>query len=322
MRISLVLFSFLISFQAYSCTNAMNSFEVECKAQDRYQKLNDDFKKYSISVTNLKGFIIPRAVGELEYYSNKNDFLNHPETTLFKNKYWLTWISGQNFINSLNPITIDLKDVLKLHKTLFANRSSETGSELGKLRTNSGETNPKLALSCDDQILNDKVINLLANYDLTSLESYSLLSLKNTKKCDIENYSSGVLIYYKGASVTMELGRWIAELNDTLARYENDEAESSISPYRYLSDMRRWFLALRPFTYGNEEVVNALIDFSIKRLHLPPLLPSDSANPIFLTAEENRAESLKKLTETLAFFEGCLFETKTQPISPECSPLK
>lgn len=322
MRISMVLLTFLGCFQAFGCTEAMKLFDLECKAQDRYQKLVTDFKAYSINVTDLKGFKIPKAIGKLPYYSAKNELLNHTDLTLPQNKQWQVWNNGQKFINNLSPIYLEYGDVLKLHKTLFAGRTFfSVGSDLGKLRTNNGVTNPKLTLSCNDKILNDKLLDVLLDYDLKSIEGYPLLTLENITECDDTNFSSADLLYYKGASVKMELTRWLAELNDMMSRYEKNNADDALNPYSYLADMRRWFLAISPFSSGNEEVVNAIIDYSAKRLSLPPLSLNDSSITVFMTVEENRQNSIKKIQESLSFFEGCLFETKMKLISSECSPL-
>jgi len=298
---------------------------MECKAQDRYQKLFNEFSKdYSIKMTNLKGFKIPRSVNLASYYSSKNDFLNNSEATLSQNKDWQVWNNGQNFINELSPVYLEFATITKLHKNLFSTKSFLNGTgDFGKLRTNNRETNPKTVLSCADKVLDDNIFNLLADYDLKSNEGYPLLRLENINVCDDdENISSADLYFYKGASVKTELVRWLNDLNDMLSRYESATAPLDISPYNYLSDMRRWFLAIRPFNMGNEEVAAALTDYAINRLELSPIAYSDSISPVYLTVPENREITANKVQESLNFFEGCLFETKTNLVSPECSSLK
>lgn len=300
----------------------MKPYNFECKSQDRFRSLTTEFKTYSITMSDLKGFKIPKAIGNLSYFSAKNDFLNHSEV-LSQNKEWQIWNNGQKFINNLSPVYLEFSDILKLHKNLFASKSFiDFGSDAGKLRTNNGETNPKVSMKCSDRVLNEKLFNTLIDYDLKSDEGYPLLSLKNINECEDKKYSSADLYFYKGASMKIELTRWMVDLNDMIARYENGNAPTDFSPYNYLSDMRRWFLAIKPFNSGNEQVIDTLIDYSSKRLQLPPLPFNDPTNPIFLTVTENRNSTIKKLQETLNFFEGCLFETKTKLISSECSSLK
>lgn len=106
-----------------------------------------------------------------------------------------------------------------------------------------------------------------------------------------------------------------------MSRYENLTAPQEFSPYSYLSDMRRWFLAIKPFNLGNEEVVAALLDYAAKRLNLPPLSLGELSAPLYLSVAENREESLEKIQATLNFFEGCLFENKMKAISSECTSL-
>lgn len=273
-------------------------------------------------MSELKGFKIPKAIGKRSYYSAKNDLLNHSETTLPKIRDWQVWNNGQKFINDLNPIYLEYTDITKLHKNLFAGKSFfNTNLELGKLRTSNGETNPKLTLSCSDQILDDKNFKLLADFDLKSAEGYPLLTLKNIAGCDDKNFNSADLYFYKGASVKTELVRWLTDVNDMISRYENGTAPGDFGPYDYLSDMRRWFLAIKPFNIGNEEVVAALLDYTAKRLQLPPLSLGDQTSPIYLSVPENREETIKKIQETLNFFEGCLFENKMKVLSSECMPL-
>jgi len=301
----------------------LKPFNIECKNQDRYQKLSDEFNKYSISINELKGYKIPKAIGLINFYANKNDLLNHTNKTLAATKQWLIWNNGQKYINMMSSVSIEMIDILKLHKALFATSFfQDIGSELGKLRTNSGQTNPKIFFNCDDKILNDQIFEVLKNYDLKNQEGYPYLTIENIAECDNKNYSSGELKYFKGSSVKIELKRWLIDLNDMMARYENLNADQEISPLNYLSDMKRWFLAIRPFNQGNDEVVDALMDYAFKRLHLPALQGYTTLPIIYLSAANNRAETFKKLQEQITFFEGCLFEVKTKLISSECSSIK
>jgi hypothetical protein len=324
MRIlSTALFISLGCFQAFGCSEIIKSYELECKSQDRFQSLATEFKTFSISITDLKGFKIPKALGKIGYFSAKNDLLNHSELTLAKNKDWLSWNNGQKFMTKLSPIYLEFNDILKLHKTLFGSRNIfDQSSDAGKIRTNSGETNPKLSMNCSEKLLNDKTYKTLSDYDLTSAEGYPLLILENINSCEDKKFNSADLYFYKGASVKTELTRWMVDLNDMIARYETGNAPTNISPYNYFSDMRRWFLAIKPFSTGNEQVVDALIDYSARRLQLPSLPLNDSVNSIFLSVAENRNNSVKQLQDSLSFFEGCLFETKMKLISPECQVLK
>lgn len=316
-------FLFLLSSaNAFACSEAMKPYTDECKSQDRYLKLNNEFSNLSININELKGYKIPKAVGKANYFSLKNDYLNHSDIALSKNKDWQIWNNGQKFINALSPIFLEIGDVTKLHKTLFSERKLFNNSvELGKLRTNNGETNPKISLTCLDKILDDKIFLTLINYDLKSAEGYPLLTLENFSPCDDKNFSSADLHFYKGASVRVELNRWITDVNDMIARYENQTLVET-APYNYLADMRRWFLAIRPFNSGNEEVVAALLDYIARRLELPPVSLGDITAPIYLSTNENRDGTVKKIKDTLSFFEGCLYETKTNSISSECTPLK
>ena len=317
------LFIALFCLNAFACTDAMKAYEYECKIQDRYLSLSNQFNTLAINMTDLKGFKIPRALGKLSYFSAKNDLLNHSEVTLSQNHDWQNWNNGQKFINNLNPIFLGLNDILKLHKNLFSGKNFlDVGSDIGKIRTNNGETNPKVNLNCKDKILNQNLFNMIADYDLKSVEGYPLLSLDNIVACNDSVTLSADLYFYKGASIKIELNRWLVDLNDMLSRYEKGEMSFDVSPVNYLSDMRRWFLAIRPFSAGNEQVIDALIDYSSKRIRLPSLPLNDSIFPIYLSVSENRASTIKKLDETLKFFEGCLFEHKMKLISPECSVLK
>ncbi|MBC7539171.1 MAG: hypothetical protein H7281_10145 [Bacteriovorax sp.] len=323
MRIILLFFISLGCNNAFACSDAMKPFTFECKAQDRFELLSTGFKTYSTNMSDLKGFKIPKAIGKSSYYFAKNDLLNHSEFTLSRNLDWLVWNNGQKFINNLSSVYIEFKDILKLHNALFASKGLIiVGPEAGKLRSDSGETNPKVSMSCSDKVLNGKLFNTLFDYDLQSVEDFPLLTLENIILCKDTNYYSADLYFYKGASIKIEITRWMQDINDMLARYENGNAQTDLSPYNYFSDMRRWFLAIKPFNAGNEQVVDALLDYSTKRLQLPPLELNDLVTPIYLTVRENRDATVNKLKETLDFFEGCLFETKTKLISSECSAIK
>jgi hypothetical protein len=323
MRIILLFFILLVCNNAFACSDAMKLFNFECKLQDRFELLSTEFNTYSTTITDLKGFKIPKAIGKISYFSAKNDFLNHSELTLSHNFVWQIWNNGQKFINNLSSVYIEFKDILKLHNALFASKGLIiVGPEAGKLRSDSGETNPKISMSCNDKVLNEKLFNTLFAYDLQSVEDFPLLTLENIILCKDTNYYSADLYFYKGASIKIEITSWMLDLNDMLARYENGTAPNDLSPYNYFSDMRRRFLAIKPFNAGNEQVVDALLDYSTKRLQLPPMELNDFVTPIYLTVTENRNATVIKLKETLDFFEGCLFETKTKLISSECSAVK
>jgi hypothetical protein len=118
------------------------------------------------------------------------------------------------------------------------------------------------------------------------------------------------------------MNRWLTDFNDMLSRFETQNAPAELSPYFYLADMSRWFLALQPFSSGNAEVIQALMDYATTRLELPALTTIELDSSPFTTVSENRNNTLDKLKENLTFLEGCLFETKTKPISLECSVLK
>jgi hypothetical protein len=176
--------------------------------------------------------------------------------------------------------------------------------------------------SCGDQFLDDDRVNLINDYDLTSVEGHPLLSLENLKSCKDRNYSSGILYFYKGASIKIELVRWLTDFNDHITRFENDEAYRNSTPYTYLADMHRWFLALSPFNSGNSEIADALISYAFKRLGLPSLVINDSLSPIFESANENREKVAMKLQEALAYLDKCLMESKRKSPSAECTTLK
>lgn len=322
MRFLLPTFILFGSLNAFACSDALKPYEFECKSQDRFLLLANDFKSYSINITDLKGFKIPKALGKLSYFSSKNDLLNNSASTLAESNEWQSWNNGQNFIESLNSIYIDLNDIQKLHKTLFATKGFfNRNPDAGKMRIQSPETNPKISFSCADNVLNEELLENLLDFDLKSAEGYPLLSVKNISNCVDGKHKSADLFFYKGASMKVELNRWVVDLSDMLNRYENASAPLELSPYKYLADMRRWFLAIRPFESGNEQVVNALMDYSARRLQLAPI-PTGEASSIFLTVDQNRDASLNRINEQLTFFEGCLFETKVKLISSECRPLK
>ncbi|MFA6236395.1 MAG: hypothetical protein WC635_03625 [Bacteriovorax sp.] len=322
MRILLPLILLISCANVFACSEVLKLYPEECEIQNRYQKLLGEFSVYSINITDLKGFKIPKAIGKVSYFRAKNDFLNHSEISLSASKEWQVWNNGQKYVNKINPVYLELNEVTKLHKNLFSEKGFlNIQAGLGALRTSNGETNPKIIHTCADKVLNNTVNDLLYDYDLKSIEGYSLLTLENVQFCSDRNFFSGELQFYKGASVKPELLRWVTDMNDMLSRYESGEVQD-ISPFQYLADMRRWFLAIRPFNFGNEEVVAALVDYAVGRMKLTPVSLNDTVSPIYMNVSENRSATNKKIRETLSFFEGCLFETKTKFVSSECTPLK
>lgn len=301
----------------------MKPFRMECSAQERYQFLVKEFKNRSLSLENIKGYQMPRALGAPAYENRKNEFTHSNATSLTQNNQWIIWKNGQNFIGQMNSVFIKLSDVLNLHSALYASAQvADQGIDIGKIRTQSGVTNPKINYTCNDQFLDDKTVELINDYDLTSIEGHPLLSLENLKTCKDRNYSSGVLFFYKGASIKFELMRWITDLNDHIMRFENNNAYRSFSPSAYLADMRRWFLALSPFNSGNTEMADALIDYASRKFGLPPLALNDELSPLFISSAEYRENVTLKLQETLVFLEKCLLESKKKSPNAECSMLK
>ena len=242
MRISIAILTFISCLRAFACSEAMQPFTQECKAQDLY-------------------------------------LLN---------------FSSPNVLYNFNPIGLEYRDLLKMHKSLFEGKILFSHHpDIGKLRVENGETNPKMIFTCEDKKLNQSLLNLLDDYDLQSNEGYPLLVLEKTKQCADKNFYSSTLVFYKGASIKIELNRWLVDFNDTLARYETNNDQYNIAPYKYLADMRRWFLVLKPFNFGNEEVVDTLVDYACNRLQLPRISLNENVSPIFLSVLENRNLSIK-----------------------------
>ena len=227
----------------------------------------------------------------------------------------------QNLVTKLNPVFLDIKSLQKVHASLTTGKAfGDFINSSNKLRIGNGEINPSITFKCSEQKINNDVLLLFDDYDLKTTEGYPLLTLKEIVNCpDDKALHSGKLVFYKNASVPIELNRWLVDFNDTLARYENNKV-IEIAPYSYLADMRRWFSALAPFSYGNEDVADALMLYATKRLHLPPL-GQKIKNPYLLTMEDNRKRSEQDLKKNLTFFSSCLYEIKTNLVSTECSPL-
>lgn len=318
------IFSFILSSSSlFACDDSVKPFPEKCNMQDHYQSLVYEFNKLSINLTDLKGFKIPKAIGKTLYNANQNELLNNTASTLSRYHQWFVWNNGQDFIKNLSPVLIESSDILKLHKALFFDSSStESNEDLGKLRAGGGLTDPKLTFACVDKILNDKLFDLLSQYDLKNTEDLPLLRITNVQSCDDPNFSSGELYFSKSEGVSLEFNRWTLNFNNMLASYENMNSKNEISSLDYLAGMKRWFLALRPFNRGNEEVVSALIDYATRRLHLSPFPSNDSNLAIFLSVSENQDQSAASMNNSLSFFDTCLSEIKLNNASPECSVLK
>ena len=323
MRFYLLLLSLALSVNAYSCDSRMKDYAFECEYQDHFNKLKTDFKTYSISPLELKGYLLPFVLGDRDYYAKKNEYLNHSKENLATNRQWITWKNSQNITTKLNPIVLEITDVVRLQSNLLSTKSLGDifNTKLGRLRTGNAEINPTITYSCEDEKINNDVIALFNDYDLKTEEGYSLLTIKNIIACkDSKDKKSGQIVFYKNASVRSELNRWLVDFNDTLSRYDANET-INVSPYEYLADMRRWFVAISPFLEGNESVAEALMLYATNRLNLPPMGQPKQGTAILFSAEENRNQVMKRMKESLTFFEGCLFETKTKFVSEECRSL-
>lgn len=274
-----------------------------------------EFLNEKVAINRIKGYAIPRAIGQVPFHQNKNEFLNKPESTLIKNKDWQAWSNGQKFLSKFHPVYIELGDVLRLHKAMYDSRS-----EAGKLRINFGETNPVVHFSCADKIINDQVTDLLESYDVKSSEGYPLLNIANVTSCEDKKSYAADVVFYKGASMKIELKSWIAEYNDMLERYVSDPGSVSTPPIAFLSDMKRWFLAIHPFTDGNEALANLLIDYAGKKLELPPLMTNGIPSHL-MSAGTNRTTISNATQESINLLESCLFDIKVKFVSPHCSPM-
>ncbi len=314
MRFKLLSLTLLMTFKSYACSEAMKSYDVECKAQDRWNAITQDFSSRKINSGNIKGFAIPRVLGKTSYFQLKNDYLTKPEVTLSQNKDWQAWSKGKDFFKDYNPTFLELADVTKLHKTMFANKG-----EAGKLRIVFGQTNPRQEIQCTDKLITDEVAALLDNYDLKSNEGYPLLNLENLTLCDDKKTYSAQIVFYKGASMKTELKAWLVDYNDLVNRFAKGDTTNGITPFSYLADMKRWFMAIHPFTFGNELVANMLIDLASKKLELPPL--AFTRDSYLMNPNTNRALTLKATQDSLVFLESCLFDVKLNSVAPECTSL-
>jgi hypothetical protein len=324
MRFFVILFSFIFVMDGHSCDVRMQGYPFECAYQDHFNKLQNEFKTYNISPLNLKGYLIPHIVGVTDYNSKKNIYLRHADANLANNQQWNIWRNPPDFISKLNPVFLEINDVIKVQSNLYPAKSLKDifNSKIGKLRTGNAEINPTLSYGCeDDEQLNNKIVTLFDNYDLKTEEGYPLLIIKDVKNCkNSQDGKSGKIIFYKNASIKTELNRWLVDFNDTLSRFEMGQV-LDVSPYQYIADMRRWFMAISPFAIGNASVAEALMLYANSRLHLPPVGQAIQSSPFLLTVKDNRNQVIDHLKESLTFFESCLYETKTNLISDECAPL-
>lgn len=300
---------------AFACTETLMPYEAECKLQDRWKKLSLEFLVEKVSINRIKGFAIPRAIGQKNFLQNKNDLLNKPETTLMQNKDWQAWNNGQKFFSKFQPVYLELNDVLRLHKAMY-----DSQAYAGKLRINFGETNPVNHFSCADRIINDQMTSLFDSYDIKSLEGYPLLNLENVTLCEDKKTYAGDVVFYKGASMKAEIKSWLAEYNDMLERYLSQPGSLATPPIALLADMKRWFLAIHPFTDGNETISNLLIDYAAKKLELPPLM-SNGIPSHLLSPGMNRSTILNSTQESINLLESCLYDVKVKFVSPHCSPM-
>jgi len=314
MRFKLLCLTLFMSSHAFACTEVMKPYEIECKAQDRWNALSKDFSSKEINLSNIKGFAIPRVLGKNNYFQSKNEFLTKPEVSLLGNKDWMASKRGKDFFKEYNPVFLELSDIQKLHKTMYAENI-----DAGKIRIFFGQTNPRQEIKCSDKLINDDGASLFENYDLKSYEGYPLIAVENLSVCDDKKSYSATIVFYKGASMKTELKRWLVDYNDILNRFANGNANIETTPFNYLADMKRWFLAIHPFTYGNETLANALIDYATTKLELPPL--ALSRNSFLINTEANRSATLKSTQESLTFLENCLFDVKLNSVAPECTSL-
>lgn len=316
MRFYFLLLSLAFSTNTFSCDPRMKDYVFECSYQDQFNKLKTDFNKYNANPLTLKGHLLPHVLGAKDYQSKRSEYLNNSKQSLEGNLQWITWTKTQEYVTKLNPLSLVISDIVKLHSKISTSKS------MGKLRTSNAEINPSILYSCEEEKIDSGVVNLIRTYDLTTDEGYPLLSITNISDCvNSRETKSGKIVFYKSASVRSELNRWLVDFNDTLLRYEDKEF-LDVSPYQYLADMRRWFMAISPFTEGNQQVAEALMLYGSRRLNLPPLALPKRGIPTLLSQDENRSQVIQQMKGALIFFEGCLYEIKTNLVSEECSPIQ
>jgi hypothetical protein len=269
-----------------------------------------------MSPLKIKGYILPFVLGKIDYLSKQNDLLNHTSKNLISNPQWMTWKKIQSNILKLRAVNLNINDLTRLKNSISVSKSLDD-----RLRTSNAITHPSQSYTCVDEAITNEVVTLFNDYDLFTEEGYPLLILKNVSACsNSTNLNSADIVFYKNASVRTELTRWLVDFNDTILQFEmNNPLE--ISPYQYLSDMRRWFLAIAPFSSGNKNIIEAVLLSATRRLNLPPLVQGIN-EPILLSVEKNRGQILKQMQTSLVTLESCLYEVKTNLVSPECSVIE
>jgi len=126
--------------------------------------------------------------------------------------------------------------------------------------------------------------------------------MKIAHQCPGTNYYFGEIIFYKGASINYEMTMWLNDFNDMIKRYEYETAPLSPSPIDYLADMKRRFMSLRPFKADNEEVVNALVEYAMLRLNLPPMFLVDDKAAYLQSSMNYRSAFHQKSSDAINFF--------------------
>jgi hypothetical protein len=306
MRLTIIITFLMFSANVIACSEAMRPYSEECLQQDRIQIVKKELKKISINVEDLQGYKLARVTMSSNLAKNQ----------IQQSAEWVQWKNGQQYIATLKAIHLNMIDILKLHKSIFGTNDS------GKFRSNDGIAKPQEAITCQSYLLNSEALASLTASEMLSEESYQLLELENVQACPKKDFYSATLVYYKGASVKAELGRWLVDFNDMINRYESVGLQE-ISPLQYIADMRRLFMAISPFAQGNAEVINALSDYFMKRLNLLPLPLIDINKPHLLSKEKNRILLKQRSHDVLTYVESCLLENKTKSISisTNCSSL-
>lgn len=319
-----LLFTAIVLLKAipiYACSDILLSYPVECIIQDKFQTLDDEYQKKSIDFNHLIGNYYSFAISDRIYNKNQKNIIESLSNPQVKNNI-LAMLKIESTIKRNPGPFLTVEDLNRFHAifSIYNNSPGTFDISNDRFRTTSGITNPRNKINCEDNYSKKDLENNTRFYDLETIDGYLLIDIQNINKCTNETYQSGEVVFYKGPSIKYEMNRWLVEFNDTILRYKNYQT-IDVSPYEYLADMHRWFLAIHPYQNFNENVAKAILIWASINLEIPLPQINDEVSPFLKTKIQNRSQSLEKINDELIFLSSCLNDYNNLNVSAKCTEL-
>lgn len=329
MKVLIAAFILVFFNEAFACDYAIAKFERDCKIQDRFIQIREQFAAKDVNIDEIAEYKALRFIDRASWEWAKKEKVAPLKIYEPKPITWQVWEKGINHIFNSQPN----KGILYRNFTL----NSATFSAMNTVLLTDGKVSIKSSIS--DQSKNpgdyrqntDTLVGFCAANDknYAQLIEKSDISLRNFQEkwqisyqqmtgvsftvdltshmkldgdCIRSDGGLGIYVAYAPSSeVPSRMDEISAFIRANLESYQMDQA--ILSPIELATVVQKWFVSTHPFADGNGRTSRAVQDLVLTNFDMPYVPAGDLQNDaledltVYLETTYSKIESMLDLLE-------------------------